>query len=355
MIRLLRYLKQHPFFIRLLHWEYWPFSVVYGPMYLVYLWFGLRARSFFFFAASNPTIKNGGFLMETKSAIDPLIPKAYKPTTIFFENGTDYSIVIKGITENKISFPLIIKPDNGARGRGVKKVNDKEELKGVLPLYTVPYVIQNFIPFPKELGIFYVRLPNEANGKITSIVGKEFLQVTGDGSSTILELLKKNSRYVLQLPVLHKLIINRLYVVLPKGKKEILLPYGSHARGCMFVDDSHLINERVTAVMDNVCKQIDGFYYGRLDIRYNNWEELLEGNNFCIIEINGAGADPTHMYDPKHSIFFAWKEIIRHWRYMYKVAVINNQKGHKYLTTKEGLQMFKDNAQYDRTLNALII
>ena len=355
MNRAIKRFSLHPFIIRLFHWEYWPFDVVYAPMYLVYLWFGVRARSFFFFAAANPTIKNGGFLMETKSAIDPLIPEPYKPTTIYFENGTDFSIVLKAVKEKKITFPCIVKPDNGSRGRGVRKVYNEQELKEVLAIYPVPYVIQNFIPYPKELGIFYVRLPNEPNGKILSIVGKEFVQVTGDGKHTIYELLQQNGRYVLQLPVLKKLIADRLEIILPAGEKEILLPYGSHSRGCLFVDDSHKIDGRLTKVMDNICTKINGFYYGRLDIRYNTWEELVEGKNFCIIEINGAGSDPTHMYDPKHSIFFAWKEIIRHWKMMYKISVLNRKNGHPYLTVKEGLQMFKDNAAYDKTLNAFLV
>ena len=355
MNKLKRYFNQHPFFIRLFNWEYWPFDVVYAPMYLVYLWFGIKARSFFFFAAANPTIKNGGFLMETKSAIDPLIPEAYKPTTIYFENGTDFSIVIKAFKEKDITFPCIVKPDNGSRGRGVKKVANEEELKDVLASYPIPYVIQNFIPYPKEMGLFYVRMPDEQKGKITGIVGKEFLQVTGDGSSTILELLKQNSRYILQLPVLKTLLVDQLDIVLPKGQKEVLLPYGNHARGCLFEDQSNLINEQLSKVMNDVCTKIDGFYYGRMDIRYNNWDELLQGKNFSIIELNGAGADPTHIYDPNHSIFFAWKEIIRHWVMLYAISVANHQKGYRYLTTKEGLQMFKENAAYDKTLNGLLI
>ena len=355
MVRLLQQLRQQPFIIRIFNWEYWPFDVVYAPMYLVYLWFGIRARSFFFFAAANPTIKNGGFLMETKSAIDPLIPKEFKPNTLYFDNGTNFSTVLKSFKEHQLAFPCIIKPDNGSRGRGVRKILNEQELQQVIASYPVPYVIQNFIPFPKEMGLFYVRMPNETRGRITGIVGKEFVQVTGDGHSTILQLLQQNNRYILQLPVLKKLIPEKLQVILPTGEKEVLLPYGSHSRGCLFIDLSNQTDARLTDVMNKVCTQIDGFYYGRLDIRYNTWEELLDGKNFCVIEINGAGSDPTHMYDPKHTIFFAWKEILRHWKWMYKIAVLNRKRGHPYLSVKEGLQMFKENAAYDKTLNALLV
>jgi hypothetical protein len=95
-----------------------------------------------------------------------------------------------------------------------------------------------------------------------------------------------------------------------------------------------------------VFQQIDGFYYGRLDIKFNSWEELREGRNFSIIELNGAGSEPTHMYDPRHSIFFAWKEIIRHWKILARISRANHQNGIPYMSTKEGLQLLRANKAY---------
>ncbi|HEV8507718.1 MAG TPA: hypothetical protein VGQ53_20045, partial [Chitinophagaceae bacterium] len=68
---------------------------------------------------------------------------------------------------------------------------------------------------------------------------------------------------------------------------------------------------------------------------------------FSIIEINGAGSEPTHMYDPNHSIFFAWKEIIRHWNLLWKISFINHHR-HKlpYMKTRSGLEMFRQNKAY---------
>ena len=355
MKKLFDYLLKYPFFIQLFNWEYWPFSVVYAPIYLFYIWYGLRSGSFFFFTAANPSIKNGGFLMETKSDIDPIIPNEYKPTTVGFDTNTSFEHIKNVLLQHQLSFPLIIKPDNGARGRGVKKVNNEAELLEVLPCYTVHFIIQPYIPFPKEIGLFYVRMPNETKGKVTGIVRKEFVQVTGDGVSTVLQLLRKNTRYVLQIPILQQIIKNQLNVILPQGKTEVLLPYGNHARGCLFLDDSHLIDERLEKVFNEVCLKIEGFFYGRMDIRFNTWEELLEGKNFSIIELNGSGSEPTHIYDPKHTILFAWGEIIRHLKWLYKISVINHKNGTPFLTVKEGLAMFKENAAYDKMLNALIV
>jgi hypothetical protein len=63
--------------------------------------------------------------------------------------------------------------------------------------------------------------------------------------------------------------------------------------------------------------------------------------DFLIVEINGAGSEPTHIYDPKHSLFFAWKELARHITYMYKISRQNHKKGISYLTFKEGVKEYK--------------
>lgn len=104
------------------------------------------------------------------------------------------------------------------------------------------------------------------------------------------------------------------------GEVKELVPYGNHARCAKFIDNTDMIDDSLTKTMDAVCKQIDGFHYGRLDVRFNSWEELKRGQQFSIIELNGAGSEPTHIYDPKHSLFFAWKEIIRHWIILWKIS-----------------------------------
>ncbi len=122
-------------------------------------------------------------------------------------------------------------------------------------------------------------------------------------------------------------------------------------RGAKFIDSTHLIDEKITAAIDNVCSQIPDFHFGRLDVRYNTWEELKEGKNFSIIELNGAGSEPTHIYDPQHSIFFAWKEIIRHWIILNRISRMNHiTKKMPYMSILEGLKMFKQNKAYVKLL-----
>src|SRR5258706_3128286 len=315
-----------PFFIRLFNWEYWPFWAVYGPVLLYWLWLCIRSRSFFFFNTSNPTIKNAGFMMESKWDIYNMLPRMYYPETIFFSVYTRPASVIDSVSRNNFKYPLIGKPDIGMQGIAVKKLDNETELIEYVNTAKFDFLIQEFVPFENEAGIFYYRYPNEKKGHISGIVSKEFLTVKGDGVSTIKQLLMLDKRYILQLSPLKKMYGSRLNRILAKEEDFILVPYGNHVRGAKFIDASELADKKLTESIDFVCRQINGFYFGRLDIRYNTWEELREGKNFSIIELNGAGSEPTHIYDPKHSIFFAWQEITRHWNILCRISKLNHDK-----------------------------
>ena len=342
-----------PFFIRLFHWEYWSFNAVYGWIMPVWVILAARARSFFFFAASNPSIEYGGFLMESKKKIYDIMPAKYYPRTIYFVAGTGDDAILHKIAALNFTYPLIAKPDIGGQGRGVKKIYNEQELLAYANISPLDYLVQEFVQQPNEVGVFYYRYPDDTNGHVSGIVRKELLGVTGDGKSTINDLLLKDKRFILQLEVLQRLYGDGLQQILPAGEIKELVPYGNHARGAKFLDDSHLADETFTKTIDTICKQVEGFYYGRLDIRFNTWEELKAGKNFSIIELNGAGSEPTHMYDPRHSLFFAWKEIIRHWIILFRISRINHKKGIPYLTQKQGMQMMKDNKVFEQKLQQL--
>lgn len=326
---------------KITHWEYWPFQLVYVPIYFLWAFYSLKARSVFFFNASNPSIKNGGFIMESKKAIYDLIPQHYYPKTELIKEGTSIEDIIKIVGISTIKYPLIAKPDIGLRGSGVKKIDGIEDLKKYTEKANFDFIIQDLIPYENEVGIFYVRYPNEKSGKITGIVSKEFLIITGDGIATVEELIRKNPRYEMQLNVLQQEYGKRLSEIIPKGQKLNLVPYGNHARGAKFIDGSHWISPQLEQVINKMCLQIPGFYFGRLDVMYNAFEELERGENFSIVELNGAASEPTHIYDPRHSLFFAWKELARHITYMYEISIENNKKGFPYLEHKAGMKEYR--------------
>lgn len=346
-------MKKRNLYKKITEWEYWPFHWVYGPVYLVFVWYMVRAGFRFFFSASNPTIYSGGFLMESKKKVYELLPEGTFPTTIYALPGITPQDLHRQITKAGIDFPLILKPDIGGRGRAVVMVNDADELAYYVPLFNLPFLAQAWVPYEQEVGIFYVKQPGNSKGEVTGIVGKSFGSVTGDGTRTLGELIEADERLSLYTESLFPQFGSRIQEVIPAGKKEILVPFGNHARGAAFFNWAHLIDDRLHDWANNLAAQIDGFYFGRLDIRFRSWEELLCNEKFSIIELNGAGSEATHIYDPSQSIFFAWKEIIRHWGLLLKVSEANHAKGVPYMTIKEGRHMFREAAQYDAILDAL--
>lgn len=322
------------FFHQLTHWEYWPFQVVYIPIYFLWGYYALKSRTLFFFNTVNPTIKNGGFFNESKKDIYDLIPQVFYPKTRWVNHQA-------ALETTGLEFPFIVKPDIGLRGSAVKKINTLAQLQTYHDQANFDYLIQDLIPYPNEIGIFYVRFPNEKKGKITGIVAKEFMIVTGDGKSTLKQLIQQNPRYELQLEVLQKELKENIHTVLPQGEQRNLVPYGNHCRGTKFIDASHKITPKLTETIDAMCQQIDGFYYGRMDLMYNTWEELENGQHFAIVELNGSASEPTHIYDPNHSIVFAWKEIARHITYMFQISQQNHAKGIPYLNHKQGMQEYR--------------
>ncbi|MFT0716372.1 D-alanine--D-alanine ligase [Flagellimonas lutimaris] len=326
---------------RITHWEYWPFWLIYYPMFPVWLYYSIKARSIFFFNAANPGMKNGGMAMISKMDIYNMIPPQFIPKTVFVAKNEDAAVVLERILEAGIGFPFIAKPDIGMKAFGVEKIHNKDEFQKYVHWTPSHFLVQELIPYQKEVGIFYVRKPEEAHGKITGVVSKEFLTITGDGQSSMMELIKHNPRSHLQLKVLEQKFGNQLLNVLDEGEKFILVPYGSHTRGAKFVDISHQINKDLVNTIDGICSQMKGFHYGRLDVLYNTFEELCEGKNFSIIEVNGAGGEATHIYDPQHSLFWAWREVTRHWGMLCDISIVNKKAGHTYLSFRDGRAMLK--------------
>ncbi|MFD1257677.1 NRDE family protein [Mucilaginibacter terrae] len=327
------------FMVKLFNWEYWPYYMIYIPVMFYWFWLSLKSRAIFFFNTANPGMKNGGFAMDSKNDIYAHIPAQYCPQTILVKAG--YSIENPGI-----KLPLIAKPDIGQRGLQVKLLQSKQDLADYATNSKVDFLLQEYISHPYEAGIFYFSRPGSRTGTITGVVGKELMMVTGDGKATLQELLAANPRYLLQIPALKKAYGLALQKVLPYGEACLPAPYGNHSRGAKFIDLSPQVTSELVKNIHAVCAQIPGFYYGRLDVKYDSWAELCAGK-FKIIEVNGAASEPAHMYDPKHSIFFAWKEIIRHWAILYHISKLNRKKrGLAHMTYRQGMDMIKNNTQY---------
>lgn len=313
--------------MRFKNWEYWPSYMFYLPNIPYAIYLALKAKNIVFFSATNPAIKHSGNGSESKFKTLQLIPKEYKPISIYIKSQDVITHTLHQLKQNNIQYPLIVKPDIGFRGLLVQKINNETELLNYLSNYKdINLIIQELITFKNECGLFYHRFPEEEYGKITSITLKEYVSVIGDGISTLKILIKNHKRAKLYIDLLFELHKNNLDFILPKGEKKVLNSIGNHSKGTQFINGNHLISKKLEKSIDTIFKQIPNWYYGRLDIKYNNFEELIQLKNFKVIEINGIISEPTHIYDPeKINYFDALKEIRKHWTLMYQIATTNHR------------------------------
>ena len=323
--------KLRVFGIKAFSWEYWPMWLVYFPAGIYFIYVCFKARSFFFFSAANPSIETGGMFFESKWKIFELIPKQYYPSTIYIDVADGMQLIIQKMTADEIVFPVIAKPDRGERGWCVKKINCIGELEAYKRDVAIPFLIQAYIAHPLEFSIFYYRNPNSDKGAITSVTLKKMLSVTGDGISTVGQLVQHNDRAFLQYNTLKQNNQINFNHILKYGEEEVLVPYGNHVRGAMFLDYNHIVDEQLVNTFDVISKSIKGFYFGRYDLRCTSIEDLKQGKNIAILELNGAGAEPAHIYQPGFSFFKAQKIITAHYEMMYAAAKENKKRGFSYM------------------------
>jgi hypothetical protein len=315
------------FLIKFFNYEYWTWWAFYLPMLPYWAWLALKTRSLAYFTAANPCMDWGGFFGESKSDILRKIPAEYVPKTLFFSGTEPAEAVGKALHAASLPYPVVVKPDVGERGTKVEKVTNAAELAVQIRAIGGPFIAQEFVQEPLEFGILYSRLPGEARGQVTSVTRKGFLTVTGDGRSTVEKLMRQSTRARFQLNAMRQRLGEGIHEILPPNKTRLLEPIGNHCRGTMFIDDNHLISENLNAVFDRIAAPIEGFHFGRFDLKVRSVEDLLVGRTIRILELNGASSEPGHIYDPRHSLREAYRDLARHWDILAEICLRQKSRG----------------------------
>lgn len=334
--------KLKKYWIILTTWEYWPWGLVYFPVYIYYLINLLKTGKWFYFSAVNPTMKNGGFFGNTKTEMYDLLPRDSYPK-YSIHHGAE-KINLDEIAKN-ISFPCILKPNVGERGFGIIKINSINELKAYHDSVNYEYLIQEFCDYENELSVFCIKNIHTNTFEISSIVGKKLLSIVGDGVSTVYQLILKDHRAFLQIERLKLKWESKFEHVLNKNEELVLIDNANHSKGASF----YLIKENKTEIgniFKNLSEKIKGFNYGRFDVKYDTIEELL-ADKYSIIELNGVGAEPINMYIPNLSLWKGLSILVYHWKKMYEIAAYNMKvQGIKPISKKEGFAILKKHKEY---------
>lgn len=321
---------------RATHWETWHWLVKYIPMIPFWIAHCLKARSCWFFTTANPTLTFGGYEGETKMEMYRQLPIGTYPKTVLLHTYLPLDLVEALVWSNGFSFPVAVKPNTGRMGLMFRKLESMDELLDYHKKMEVDYLLQEFVHYPIEVSVFYYRYPKEEKGTITGFVKKEYLSVTGDGKSTLLDLMVNYSRVQFRLQEMKLKHLARLQDVIPPGETYILSQALNLSRGGKLVSLAHEKDERLLHVFDNLSHTCN-FYFGRYDIKCNSVEELKNGKNFSILEFNGSGAEPHHVYGNGNSFIEAIDILLQHWKILRRISIQNHQGGIPYWSFTRGL------------------
>jgi membrane protein DedA with SNARE-associated domain len=330
-----RHRLQLPVFLRRwMHWEFWPAWLFYIPVAAYYLWLAVRYRGFSVPTSANPGIATGGFIGESKYEILQQLQRvdADLVADAFLIEGsttTDRLLSLHRLCrEHEITLPFILKPDVGQRGNGVRLIRSMRAALEYLERVTTPVIVQRYIAGPFEAGIFYYRFPGESRGQIFAITEKIFPTITGNGTQTIVELIRADLRAALMARTYLRRFDSRRDEVLAEGETLKLVETGNHAQGCIFRDGMHLHTNALERAIDEISQQLPGFFIGRYDVRYQNVEHFKQGRDFQIVELNGATSEATSIYDARNSLFSAYRTLFRQWNLVFAIGARNRANGH---------------------------
>ena len=314
---------------RIIRWEFWPAQVVYLPVVLVLFFKLIGKKKPLAFTSCNPGMPLGGLLGESKKEIlDNLVGSGCVPRYLWIPKDQDGKLQMARdwIDSEGLTYPLVIKPDQGERGRDVQILDSETELKDELQRRECDTLVQEYAS-GLEFGVFYLRHPDEAYGSVISLTRKVMTSVNGDGKSTLKELILNDSRAVLSYRHFFKTFEHRLLDIPTTGQVVTLAPLGSHCRGSLFLNGADLITPALEAEVDRISKHFQGFYIGRFDIRCPSESDLQLGNNLKVIELNGVSSEQTHIYHPHTSLRIGLKTITQQWQKAHEIGLINHRKG----------------------------
>ena len=318
----------------------------------VWAWYCLRARSLWFFTPSNPTLSFGGFEGETKSEMYAQLPEESYPRTLVISPETDM-VSVKELAHQHFPFPFIVKPDAGMMGFMFRHINCVEQLEAYHNKMPVPYLMQMLINYPLEVSVFYYRYPNQQSGTITGFLKKEFLQVTGDGKSSLRQLILKYEQVRFRLEEMIAKHTDQLERILKKGEIYILSYALNLSRGGRLISLEKDKDERLLQVFDGLSHYAKHFYYGRYDIKCSSIEDLKQGKNFSILEYNGCGAEPHHAYGNGNTLFRAYGIFLHHWKVLFKISQFNHTHGFPRWSFVRGLRYLNEGKKNFRLIKKL--
>jgi len=320
--------------------EFAPTHLFYTPVALYCGWLSLRHMGLTLPTNTNPALPYSGLVGESKyTVLNELEENARSWVAPYVRcmrwrgeggNAKTLEDAQEALETSGLTMPFVAKPDIGMRGAGVQIVKTEDDLKAYIEAFPVGanFLLQELVGEEGEAGVFYVRHPEQAKGRIISLTLKYFPRVTGDGERTLRQLIHADERAGKLAHLYLDRHKDRLNETIPNGESIRLAFAGNHCRGTIFRNGNDQITEAMTDAFDALSKSMGEFYVGRFDVRFGDFEALQRGEGFKIIEINGAGGEATHIWDSRTTLPQAYSTLMQQFGHLYAIGAKNRRRGH---------------------------
>lgn len=317
--------------------ERMPKWLIIVPLAVQWLYLSVRFGGATVPSAANPGITAGGLVGEGKleyfAQMGALASGLTAPAVGFRVNhrANNLNRVEALMSEAGLRFPVIVKPDLGLCGHGVRRVDNLSELHDYAREFPdgEVMVLQRYLHEEAEAGIFYARDPYSGVGRIIGLALRQFPQVIGDGRSTVAQLMGANPRAQRMVDqAAHQSLVDPQSV--PKdGVRVRLSTIGSTRVGGLYLNGGHLVTETLSAKIDAIARDMGEFHFGRFDVRFASEEALARGTGFSIMEVNGAGSEAIEAWDPATGLIAGFRTIFAKQRLLFQIGAANRRRGAK--------------------------
>ena len=304
------------------------------PLVFQWLYLSVRFGGLTVPSAANPALTAGGLVGEGKreyfDGMGPLARAATAPwASVRKHRGLDAPALQAAMTAAGLDFPIVVKPDLGLCGYGVRKVDNLRDLA----CYAFHFpdaetmLLQQYLPQEHEAGIFYVRDPATGEGRIIGLALRYFPRVTGDGRSTVAQLIQASCRAGRGMNQCAHRQPADLARIPGAGVAVRLSTIGSTRVGGLYRDGKAYITPALTAAIDAIARDMRDFHFGRFDVRFTSLDALRAGAGLAIMEVNGAGSEAIEAWDPDTGLVAGLRTIFAKQRWLFEIGAANRHRG----------------------------
>ncbi len=305
------------------------------PIVAQWVWLSLRHRSVTLPSSANPQITTGGMVGEGKMEYLEIMGQRALAAT-----ATTTSVVCDGaaslveaeaaMSACGLAYPIVVKPDLGWCGFGVRRVDDSAALAQYFASFPrgERVVIQRWIDEPGEAGIFYMRDPANPVGQVIGMLLRHYPRVVGDGVHTLAQLIAADPRARRLGRDGASEACCDLALVPPAGQETRIAIVGSTRVGGVYENGSGFVTPSLVEAIDAIARDMKDFHVGRFDVKFTSLAALGAGTGFTVIEVNGAGSEAVHAWDPRLTLAQAYQIIFDKQRRLFAIGAEMRRRGH---------------------------